>query len=188
MKIYFVRHGKTLWNLEERFQGWADSPLLEDDDSPEKAARELEKLNVKFDYICSSDLKRAIDTKKRILKFLNIEYDNNEFMNFREVGFGEIEGENITKVKEKYAELWRNYKLQREDFDPGEQIKGFESIKAVKKRAFEKLDEIKEKYGDNANILIVSHGSFITIIRDRNKKLTEPSVVVENGSVTIVEY
>ena len=30
MKLYFVRHGKTQWNLEGRFQGAnGDSPLLE---------------------------------------------------------------------------------------------------------------------------------------------------------------
>lgn len=29
MKLYFVRHGQTVWNLEERFQGaGGDSPLL----------------------------------------------------------------------------------------------------------------------------------------------------------------
>lgn len=29
MKLYFVRHGRTLWNLEGRFQGASgDSPLL----------------------------------------------------------------------------------------------------------------------------------------------------------------
>ncbi|MGL5342822.1 MAG: histidine phosphatase family protein, partial [Lactococcus garvieae] len=29
MKIYFVRHGKTQWNLEKRLQGQkGDSPLL----------------------------------------------------------------------------------------------------------------------------------------------------------------
>lgn len=31
MKFYFIRHGKTLWNLEGRFQGASgDSPLLEE--------------------------------------------------------------------------------------------------------------------------------------------------------------
>ena len=30
MKLYFIRHGKTEWNLEMRFQGASgDSPLLE---------------------------------------------------------------------------------------------------------------------------------------------------------------
>ena len=29
MKLYFVRHGQTVWNLEGRFQGaGGDSPLL----------------------------------------------------------------------------------------------------------------------------------------------------------------
>ena len=30
MKLYFVRHGRTVWNLEGRFQGASgDSPLLQ---------------------------------------------------------------------------------------------------------------------------------------------------------------
>ena len=33
MNIYFVRHGKTIWNLEGRIHGWSDTPLLEDDKS-----------------------------------------------------------------------------------------------------------------------------------------------------------
>ncbi|HGA1572744.1 TPA: histidine phosphatase family protein, partial [Streptococcus agalactiae] len=39
MKFYLVRHGKTQWNLEGRFQGAnGDSPLLEE------AIEELEEL------------------------------------------------------------------------------------------------------------------------------------------------
>lgn len=39
MKFYFVRHGKTQWNLEGRFQGAnGDSPLLEE------SVHDLEKL------------------------------------------------------------------------------------------------------------------------------------------------
>ena len=56
MKIYFVRHGKTEWNLEGRFQGYSgDSALL-----PE-AFEEIQLLGqhlaeVPFDRIFSSDL------------------------------------------------------------------------------------------------------------------------------------
>lgn len=51
MKFYFVRHGKTQWNLEGRFQGAnGDSPLLEE------SVHDLEKLgdylqDVKFDAV-----------------------------------------------------------------------------------------------------------------------------------------
>ena len=57
MKLYFVRHGKTQWNLEGRFQGAnGDSPLLEE------SVRDLEKLgdylkDIEFDAVFSSDLK-----------------------------------------------------------------------------------------------------------------------------------
>ena len=66
MKIYFVRHGKTEWNLEGRFQGYSgDSALL-----PE-AFEEIQLLgqhlvDVPFDRICSSDLKRAHVTAELI--------------------------------------------------------------------------------------------------------------------------
>ena len=53
MKIYFVRHGKTVWNLEGKIQGWENSELLPDDDSPERAAKQLE--GIEFDLVCSSD-------------------------------------------------------------------------------------------------------------------------------------
>ena len=29
MKIYFVRHGETIWNKENKIQGRADIPLYE---------------------------------------------------------------------------------------------------------------------------------------------------------------
>ena len=58
MKVYFVRHGKTEWNLEARFQGYSgDSKLLEE------SFLDLESLGeylatVPFDKIYSSDLQR----------------------------------------------------------------------------------------------------------------------------------
>lgn len=186
MKVYFVRHGKTEWNLLFKIQGWVDSPLLKDDDSPKKAADKLK--GIKFDYICSSDLNRAIETKKKILEHLNLEDTGNIHKEFREVGFGAIEGMNIDEVKEKYSYVWKNYKLYRDDFDPGEYIDGFESPKKVKTRICSKLDELKEKYGDDANILVVSHGSAISIMQNRNKILTEIVPIPENGEVVIINY
>ena len=66
MKVYFVRHGKTEWNLEGRFQGYSgDSKLLEE------SFLDLESLGeylatVPFDKIYSSDLQRAHITAERI--------------------------------------------------------------------------------------------------------------------------
>ena len=68
MKLYFVRHGKTEWNLEGRLQGAkGDSPLLEE--SIEQV-RELGRYlsDTHFDLVFSSDLPRAKKTSELIIE------------------------------------------------------------------------------------------------------------------------
>ena len=58
MKIYFTRHGETLWNLEHRFQGWKDSELTEN--GVKRAELLGKKFNdIKIDKIFTSPIKRA---------------------------------------------------------------------------------------------------------------------------------
>ncbi|ACZ01814.1 histidine phosphatase family protein [Streptobacillus moniliformis] len=185
MIVYLVRHGKTKWNLEERIQGWADSPLLPDDKSPEKAAEKLK--GIHFDYVCSSDLGRAVETKRRILEILGIENEENEHPEFREVGFGVLEGMPISVLKDEYADLWRRYKTYSEDFVPSDFFEGFESVKDVKTRALGKLNEIKKIYGEDSTILVIAHGSIMSILEHDGKEIDEPAVIIENGGVLKLE-
>ncbi len=62
MRLYFVRHGKTQWNLEGRFQGArGDSPLLKESvENLRKLGRYL--AGIHFDKVYTSDLKRARDS------------------------------------------------------------------------------------------------------------------------------
>ena len=66
MKLYFVRHGRTLWNLEGRFQGASgDSPLLpESIDVLQQLGQYLKE--IPFDTIYSSDLPRAVKSAEII--------------------------------------------------------------------------------------------------------------------------
>ena len=67
MKLYFIRHGKTEWNLEMRFQGASgDSPLLATSiDELKRLGKHLS--DVQFDKIYSSDLPRAYRSAEIIL-------------------------------------------------------------------------------------------------------------------------
>ena len=71
MKLYFVRHGKTQWNLEGRFQGAnGDSPLLE------TSIKELHLLgkhlsHIKFDKIFSKSMHYALENyHSRVYHFI----------------------------------------------------------------------------------------------------------------------
>ena len=66
-KLYFTRHGETVWNVENKICGMTDSPLTE---RGREQARQLgEKVRasgVHIDEILYSPLSRAADTAKAI--------------------------------------------------------------------------------------------------------------------------
>ena len=66
-KVYFTRHGETVWNVENKICGMTDSPLTE---KGRAQARELgEKLRtsgLRIDEILYSPLSRAADTARAI--------------------------------------------------------------------------------------------------------------------------
>ena len=71
--LILVRHGQSIWNLENRFTGWVDVELSEKGKMEASVAGDLIKaLDIKLGYIYTSYLRRAIDTLDIILKKNNI--------------------------------------------------------------------------------------------------------------------
>ena len=66
-KLYFTRHGETVWNVENKICGMTDSPLTE---KGRQQARELGEAvkasGVHIDEILYSPLSRAADTAKAV--------------------------------------------------------------------------------------------------------------------------
>ena len=61
MKLYFVRHGQTLWNTKKMFQGIKNSNLT--DLGKEQARKLKESLkDINFTHYYTSPLGRAIET------------------------------------------------------------------------------------------------------------------------------
>ncbi|HFI0026719.1 TPA: histidine phosphatase family protein [Streptococcus suis] len=158
MKIYFVRHGKTEWNLEGRFQGASgDSALL-----PE-SYQDLEKLGkylaeIHFDAIFSSDLQRAQVTAQEIAKVNHHCQTVLATPQLREWNFGRLEGSKMAIFRAIYPkQAWAlKHNLALFDNDLFEA----ESVHQVTQRMVDFVQSLK---GQNLEtVLIVSHGAFLT--------------------------
>ena len=67
MYIYLVRHGQSVWNAEERHQGWQDVPLSPlGEMQAERVAGRLKEQS--FDYYFTSPIKRCYQTAEAIVR------------------------------------------------------------------------------------------------------------------------
>ena len=113
IKLVLVRHGQSMWNLENRFTGWTDVELSEQGIKEAKeAGKVLKEKGFNFDVAYTSVLKRANDTLKYILEELgeeNIPVKKSWRLNERH--YGALQGLNKDETKEKYGAeqvlLWR---------------------------------------------------------------------------------
>ena len=93
MKLYLIRHGKTLWNEKDLLQGKSDIPLSKD--GIEKAKKLITYFkNKKIDMCFSSPLERAYMTAKIVFPNLNVIKEDKII----ERNLGEFEGKSKKKI------------------------------------------------------------------------------------------
>ena len=183
MKLYITRHGRTIWNEEQRLQGWKDSDLTEEGI---KRAEELGQSlkNIKFDAIYSSSQKRAIHTAE--ILSANRDLEIIQLDDLKEIGFGSWEGLSREKLEENHSELFHIYLNQPHLYVP---MDG-ESYDSIFKRVARGLETILRS--GHENVLLVSHGVTIKILMAILKEipLEELSTIpiFQGTSLTIVEF
>lgn len=101
IKLVLVRHGQSMWNLENKFTGWTDVELSKQGIAEAKeAGRFLKRLGFRFDLAYTSVLKRAEDTLDYILKEMeqeDIEIKRSWKLNERH--YGALQGLNKDETK-----------------------------------------------------------------------------------------
>ncbi len=155
-KIYFIRHGETVWNTERRYQGWTDIELSPVGLKQSELLGERFK-NIKIDKIYVSPLKRARQTAEPMAKVLGIEPIISE--SFKEINFGEWEGGTVDELKEKYGDDFIKF-FENPAFYP---FPGDGSFKNVEKRMAQGLEKILVE-DKGKSIAIVSHGGLLKIL------------------------
>ncbi|QDQ02694.1 histidine phosphatase family protein [Lysinibacillus fusiformis] len=181
--FFLVRHGETVWNKEQRLQGWLDSPLSEQGiQHAKKLGQQLK--DIQFAAAYSSSSGRAKETLQFLLadRALPCYFEDD----LREIFLGKWQGktiEDILVTNRFDYELYTDY--------PAQFIATHtESFGAVTERAMYTLKNIAEKY-PHENILIVSHGvtikCIINVILERGINQLWSAPIIEGTSVTIVE-
>ncbi|MEO2082491.1 MAG: alpha-ribazole phosphatase [Desulfurobacteriaceae bacterium] len=183
-KVILVRHGKTVWNAEGRYQGKMDIPLNEEGkEQARKVGNALKDFPIKAVY--SSPLKRCRDTAEEIARHHGLTVVTDE--GFKEIDHGEWEGMLASEVEEKYPEL---LKLWRER--PAEvKMPGGESLRDVYERAVEAFERVVKKHESEDLIVVVGHDATNKVIMchlletDLNKFWTFKQA---NCGITVLEY
>lgn len=113
IKLVLVRHGQSMWNLENKFTGWTDVELSpKGEEEAKEAGRILKEKGFEFDLGFTSELKRAQNTLKYILEEMGEEdIPVKKSWKLNERHYGALQGLNKDETKEKYGAeqvlLWR---------------------------------------------------------------------------------
>ena len=146
--IQFIRHGKTEWNNENRYQGTTDIPLNE---TGREQAATLATVMVgeSWDRIVSSPLSRAFETAKAVSGAIGIpEADIIPDKRAMERSYGDAEGLTIP---------------EREAIWPDGNWPGLEDWENVARRGMEMVNELARDY-PGERVIVVAHGGLINAI------------------------
>ena len=142
--IYFVRHGQTVWNVENKICGATDIALTPlGHEQAVRTGRKLLDMGIKADEILYSPLVRAKDTALHISEITGI--PAREEARLKEQNFGKYEatarnGEEFRQAKKQFACRYE----------------GGESMLHLAQRIYNLLDELKDS--DKVYILVAHNG------------------------------
>lgn len=163
-KLYFVRHGESLANQKGLFAGTWDVPLTERGRNQARlAARQATQLEL--DCIVSSSLLRALETAEIIAD--NINYPEHKII------------KSDLLVERNYGDLQQRPWSVADGID-FEQVKGIETSAQLLARGKKAARFVKDLPYDN--ILVVGHGTFGRVLRDRILNQPAPSKFLSRTS------
>ena len=104
-KLVLLRHGESIWNLENRFAGWVDVDLsTKGIQEAHNAGKLLHSEGYTFDSACTSVLKRAIRTLWIVLDELDLMWiPVYRSWRLNERHYGSLQGINKKDTAEKYG-------------------------------------------------------------------------------------
>jgi len=161
-----MRHGESYSNISGKMVSSQDTELTSKGITQSEAARDF--LNINFDYIFSSPLKRAKQTAEILAGNTPIQiYDD-----LREMEVGLLEGKTWAELEEQFPDVDSGRGLSSVSFPQGE---NFEDILG-RCRSF--IDQALTNLPTDANVLIACHGIIKRVLV--NALLNKPRECVDH--------
>ncbi len=204
MNLVFVRHGQSIWNLENKFTGWVDVGLTEKGiEEAIKAGKTLIENKFKPDICFTSYLSRSIETSNNLLCQYNTNFINEinilKRWQLNERHYGALQSLDKIETAKKYGESkvyeWRrSYKTKpplvekHSKYDPNQDqtykdiLVGLplgESLEDVVSRVESTLGEIIQ-LSKNKNVLVVAHGNSIRAILKIIENISDEAIIKVN--------
>lgn len=181
-RIGLIRHGETLWNRDGRWQGQAPVPLNDEGMlQAELLAAYLAAQHDTASVIYASDLKRTMQTAQAIAARLGCPVIPDRI--WREIDVGEWQGLTVEEVR-----AWDPERLAVVAADPQRQPRpGGESWEQVGERGLQALLALPKAHAGE-RVLVVTHGGLIRSVLNRLLPLDDPRLIVDNTSITELEY
>jgi 2,3-bisphosphoglycerate-dependent phosphoglycerate mutase len=153
--LALVRHGQSLWNLQNRFTGWVDVPLTERGREEARTAGAALR-GIGFDVAYTSALRRAQDTLAIILAETGLDVPVIRDAALNERDYGDLAGLDKAETAERYGP--EQVHTWRRSFDVAPP--GGESLRDTAARTLPFFD--RAVMGDlrhGRDVLVVAHGN-----------------------------
>jgi broad specificity phosphatase PhoE len=149
-RVILVRHGQTVWNVEQRFRGQADVPLDETGQLQAKLTADYIAARWPLCAVYASPLQRATDTGRAIAEAQGLEVSPQDEL--LDISFGELQGMSIDKALELYPEI-----VNRWSESPHTTLfPGGEGLDTVQQRSTQALREAVDSH-PGETIALVAH-------------------------------
>ena len=149
-KLYFVRHGETYWNVENKICGATDIALTErGHQQAVETGKMLVERNIQFDEILSSPLVRASETARHISEITGIPMRIEPRL--IEQNFGRFEST---------ARDGAEFRIAKEHFL--DSYGTGESMMRLGQRIYNLLDDIRQ---DQKTYLLVAHNGIARVVQ-----------------------
>ena len=214
-KLILVRHGQSLYNLQNRFTGWSDVELSEQGVQEARDVGKILKKHHLYPDICyTSWLKRAIHTAQIALNELEWEHiDVKRSYKLNERHYGVWQGRDKDEVQQETGEeqflavrrgydvappplneddervAWREKKYAKIDHSL---LPLSESLKDTKKRVVSYFDGVIQKELQQQKMVFISaHGNSLRALVMHLEKMSEEDVVgleIPTGEILLYTF